>query len=184
MTWRMAALAAWAAAALLALSAAAARAPVSYYVSSARGADGNAGTSPDAPWASLSRAAAVAAGLRSGDSILLRRGDVWTGPAWFLGGMRGSAAVPVTLGSYADAGAGPDRPLIARAAGAAAGPTVTVDNSSGVVLSGLEIAGGENGVAFTFDVVGGAATSYDRCCAARCGGARGLSPPPPRAASS
>ena len=38
----------------------------------------------------------------------------------------------------------------------AAGPTLTINNSSGVVVAGLEIAGGENGVVFTFDIIGGA----------------------------
>ena len=141
-----------------------------FYVSSSRGSDDNDGLSPASPWRTLERAAAAAAPrLGPGSSLLLRQGDAWSvGTADFLTGMRGTAEAPVTIGSYDDGSSGPERPLISRPAGAAAGPTLTIDNSSGVVVRSLEIAGGENGVAFTFDTVGGAPAVYDSIVVSDC----------------
>ena len=119
-----------------------------YYVS-ASGDDGASGTSPSAAWATLTRAAAASPSLGPGGAILLRRGDTWTlSTAWFLTGLRGSASSPITIGAYGPAA---QRPRLARTP-PAAGPTMTVDNSSGVAVIGIEVVGGENGVAFTHDV--------------------------------
>src|SRR5579863_4766318 len=46
-----------------------------YYVSSSAGSDANSGTSLSAPWKTLAKV--NAATLQPGDSVLLRRGDVW-----------------------------------------------------------------------------------------------------------
>jgi len=132
--------------------------------------DGNDGRSPASPWRTLQRAAAAAPGLAAGSALLLRGGDEWVlDSAWFLTGMAGTAAAPVTIGAYYDVGAGPDRPLLARNASVpAAGPTLTIDNSTGVVVSSLAVRGGENGVAFTFDVRDGAPTTYDSLTVTDC----------------
>lgn len=132
-------------------------APTSFFLSSSRGDDSSAGTSASAPWRTLARAEAVAPTL-DGASLLLRRGDTWElRTAWFLTGMQG-----VIISEYADAGSDEvRRPRITRAADARAGPTLTINNSSGVVVSGLEIVGGETGVAFTFDTRGGVPTTYE-----------------------
>ena len=146
-----------------------------FYVSSSSGDDGNAGTSPSSAWATLQRASAAAASLGAGDALLLLRGDEWTlSTAWFLSGLSGSAAAPITLGAY---GAASQRPLLRRAAGAAAGPTLTIDNSSGVAVSGLAVLGGENGVCFTHDLRPGESESvYDALSVTDCAfaGVRGL----------
>ena len=126
-----------------------------YYVSSTKGSDSSTGLSPAAPWQSLQRVMRVT--LTAGDSVLLRNGDVFVeATVVFLTGMAGTRAAPVTISSYADGDSAADRPLLARPATSAAGPTLTINNSSGVVVAGLEIAGGENGVVFTFDIIGGA----------------------------
>ena len=145
-----------------------------YYVSSSMGSDANAGTSPSAPWATLQRAAAAAAALQPGGSLLLLRGDTWTlSTAWFLSGLTGSVDSPITIGSY---GASAERPLLQRTA-PAAGPTLTLDNSSGIIVTGLAILGGENGVCFTHDLRSGEATSvYNGLSVTDCSfsGIRGL----------
>jgi hypothetical protein len=51
--------------------------PVTYYVDAGRGQNSNPGTSPDAPWRTLSRLTAV--DLRGGDAIRLRGGESDTG---------------------------------------------------------------------------------------------------------
>ena len=146
-----------------------------FYISSSSGSDGNSGTSPSSAWATLQRASAAAPLLRPGDSLLLLRGDEWTLPtAWFLTGLVGSAAAPITVGAY---GAAWQRPLLRRAAGAAAGPTLTIDNSSGVAVAGLAVLGGENGVVFTHDLRPGESESvFDALSVTDCAfsGVRGL----------
>ena len=113
------------------------------YVSSSQGSDANAGTSPAAAVQTLERASAMANGALHDTSLLLLSGDTFPlSTAWFLTGLRN-----VTISSYGTLQA---RPRLTRAA-PAAGPTITIDNSSSIALQGLEVEGGENGVAFTFD---------------------------------
>ncbi len=73
-----------------------------YYVSTA-GSDSNAGTSPEAAWATLRRV--NAAPLLPGDKVLLRRGDQWRGS---LRPKSGHEGAPITYGAY---GTGP-KPVI------------------------------------------------------------------------
>lgn len=142
---------------------AAAAAPATFYVSSALGSDANSGLSPSAPWQTLERAAAAAPLLTAGSSLLLRAGDEWVlSTAWFLDGLAGTAAAPITISSFASASS-VDRPRIVRNTSTpAAGPTITCNGCAGIVFAGLEVVGGENGIAFTNDVgAGGGRTVYD-----------------------
>jgi hypothetical protein len=143
----------------------------SFYISSSNPAasDSNPGTSPSAPWKTLARASQSASVLSPGSSLLLRGGDVFTlssaiDGGWTITGLRGGSfsdpSTLITIGAYFDSGSMPDRPLIYRPA-PAAGPAVRIDNSSGVVVQGLEVAGGETGVAYTWDTVNGNPTTYD-----------------------
>ena len=132
----------------------AATAAANVFVSSSAGNDSNSGATPAAPLKTLPRAAALirAQGLPPGAGLYLLRGDVFPLPtALFLTGLLGTPDSPVTVGGY-----GPlaRRPVLSRLPGQAAGPTLTIDNSSHVAVTGLEVRGGENGVAFTFDVLG------------------------------
>jgi hypothetical protein len=129
--------------------------PTTFYISFSKGSDSHDGLTPSTPWQSLERAASTAATLTPGSSLLLRRGDEWQlTTAWFLTGLLGSPTASITIGDYAD-DASVSRPRIFRPIGSAAGPTLTIDNSSGVSINGLEIVGGEIGIAFTFDIKNG-----------------------------
>ena len=137
-----------------------------FYISSSNPAasDGNPGTSPSLPWRTLEAAVKVAPTLSGGDQILLRGGDTFNQTsAWYLEGMRGSASQPVRIGAYFDDGSTVDRPRILRVDATPAGPTLTIADSSGVEVTGLEIVGGENGIAFSFSPPPGAPSpvAYD-----------------------
>jgi hypothetical protein len=75
-----------------------------YFVDSAAGNDGNAGTSAASPWKSLSKATAQT--YFAGDQLLLKRGSVWNEPLKLKG--RAEAGRVIELGTY---GQGP-RPQI------------------------------------------------------------------------
>lgn len=75
------------------------------YVDAEKGRDSNPGTSPDRAWKTLRRA--TARQLAPGDTLLLRRGCVWTEPLRLAGS--GTPAKPITIGAY---GQGP-RPRLA-----------------------------------------------------------------------
>jgi hypothetical protein len=133
----------------------------SVFVSSSTGDDGNSGDAPTSAWRSLERVSAAAPALGAGSSINLLAGDVWTiDTAWFVTDMAGTASAPIILRAY---GASSRRPAIVRNASVpAAGPTITINNSSGIVVAGLEVRGGENGLVFTNDVRSGeAASTFD-----------------------
>jgi hypothetical protein len=83
-----------------------------YYVSASTGADTNAGTSPSAPWASLSKANSVLSTLNPGDEILFKAGDTWTASSSnveFKFGdttahaATGSASKPIIISTYGTA---------------------------------------------------------------------------------
>ena len=82
-----------------ACSAPATAAATAYYVS-ADGRDTNSGTSPQSAWQTLERVNAAA--LRAGDSVSLRRGDVFSGG--LLVSQSGTSRLRITLNSY---GSGP-----------------------------------------------------------------------------
>ena len=81
------------------------------YVSSSRGSDANSGLSASAPVKSLARAASLVRN-RSGDQMLLRRGDTWR----------------ETLGMWTKSGRSHDEPLVIGAYGAGERPTLATGN--------------------------------------------------------
>lgn len=67
-----------------------------YYVSSSAGSDLNSGTSSAASWKTLAKANAQV--LQPGDSVLLRRGDVWNES--LVPSASGTQANPITFDAY------------------------------------------------------------------------------------
>lgn len=83
--------------------------PVTYYVSQSTGSDANTGTSEAAAWQTLAKITGLASGfLRPGDTVLLKRGDIWREQLTWPAGNLGTASQRITLGAY---GAG-ERPWI------------------------------------------------------------------------
>lgn len=81
----------------------------SYYVSNSSGNDSNAGTSSSAPWKTLAKVSAKV--FAAGDTIYLKRGDVWTGETLYARG--GGQSARITVSPY---GTG-DRPMISPGTG-------------------------------------------------------------------
>lgn len=134
--------------------------PITYYISSSTGSDANDGLAPDSAWKSLSKVEPVSSQLEPGSSVLLRAGDDFViSESWFLTGMSASEASPISI-SYFGSG---DRPRVGRSSAVpAGGPTLTINNSSGIVITGISFVGGENGVAFTHAVRSGeSGSTYD-----------------------
>ncbi|TYP74868.1 DUF7594 domain-containing protein [Paenibacillus methanolicus] len=73
-----------------------AAAGTTYYVDSAAGNDGNAGTSEGAAWKSLSKVNGTTFG--PGDRILFKSGGSWTGQLWPKGS--GAAGSPIVIDKY------------------------------------------------------------------------------------
>ncbi len=71
-----------------------------YYVDSSEGSDANSGTTSDAAWRTLAKAARVP--LEPGDSILLRRGGNWVGSLRLS--HSGTVGAPIVVSAY---GTGP-----------------------------------------------------------------------------
>ncbi|GEM_PF-1283377 len=80
-----------------------------YYVSSSTGSDSNAGTSPTAPWQTLSKANSILSSLHPGDELLFKSGDTWTAsasnPEFKFGDTAAHAAVgtsskPILISTY------------------------------------------------------------------------------------
>jgi hypothetical protein len=67
-----------------------------YYVSSSAGSDSNSGTSASAAWQTIAKVNAQA--LQAGDSVLLKRGDVWNES--LAPGGSGVAGNPITFDAY------------------------------------------------------------------------------------
>ncbi len=84
---------------LLAVILAAPASAAVYYADRVNGSDLASGRSPDQPWQTLARAAAQQ--LQPGDSLLLKRGDVWNEP--LILASSGAPLAPVTIGAYGDA---------------------------------------------------------------------------------
>lgn len=130
-------------------------ASLNIYVSSSTGSDSNSGLTPATPVSTLAHASSLLTPPTGSDGIYLLRGDTWElTQAWFLTGMTG-----LEISSY---GSLLQRPRLTRPqfpSSSRAGPTLTIDNSSSVHVEGVEIEGGENGIAFTFDHTTGAGVS-------------------------
>src|SRR5579863_76439 len=67
-----------------------------YYVSSSAGSDANSGTSSSAPWKTLAKVNGQA--LQPGDSVLLRRGDIWNES--LVPPSSGTSGSPITFDAY------------------------------------------------------------------------------------
>ncbi len=104
---------------------------VTYYVSTT-GDDNAAGTSPSAAWRTLARASKQR--FQPGERLLLKGGDRFTGELAFRPGQGGSAAKPVTVGSY-----GGGQAVIQ--VKAAAAPAVSVYDTAGVEIADLVVIG-------------------------------------------
>ena len=118
------------------------------FVSSSRGSDANSGASPQQAWATLEHAASASVGLR-GARVLLRQGDTFVLPAPGATGVAFGLLVDVTVGAYADGG-DVARPRIIRTASPASGATLVFSDSTGVLVTGIEVVGGQFGVVFEF----------------------------------
>jgi hypothetical protein len=106
-----------------------------YYVDSAAGSDGNAGTSPAAAWQSLAKANATT--LQPGGALCFKAGGSWTGQLAPKGS--GSAAAPIVIDQY---GTGA-RPRIAGGAGVL--ETVLLLNVQYVEVNHLEVTNNQGG---------------------------------------
>ncbi|WP_430810881.1 MULTISPECIES: T9SS type A sorting domain-containing protein [unclassified Carboxylicivirga] len=107
--------------------------PQKYYVSSSSGNDTNAGTSPEAPWASLARASDQL--LNPGDSVLFKSGDTFIGQLQIS--RSGTKDMPLYFGKYGEG----DLPVLdgALAEGGAHLATVAITNHDNIELAFLEI---------------------------------------------
>ncbi len=83
-------------------------AAVTYYVSSSAGDDGNAGTSPAAPFRSIAKVNSLA--LQPGDAVRFLCGDVWRGEMLRIT-RSGSLTGTLTFGSYPDPACA-DKPIL------------------------------------------------------------------------
>jgi len=136
-------------------------APQTYYVSNSEGNDANNGLSSAAPWKSLSKVSSVT--FNPGDSILLMRGDTWTGETLYLHGS-GTSSNWISLAAY---GSG-ERPIISpyispetipapdplNAANNGLLYAIKLSNTAGWKISGLEIANSRSGIVYVNDAPG------------------------------
>lgn len=102
-----------------------------YYVSSSAGDDRNTGLTESAPLKTLARASQIEFG--PGDSLLLKKGDLWEGESLLPKGS-GTKEKPIVISGY---GAGTRRPHIRPGYSALYG--IRIVNAAGYVLSGIEI---------------------------------------------
>lgn len=93
-----------------ALASQSAAAQTRFHVDASAGSDSNDGLAPDRAWKNLAKV--NEAQLKSGDSILLRRGETWTGPVVLK--WSGRPGRPITIAAY---GTGPDPTLSGGRAG-------------------------------------------------------------------
>lgn len=131
---------------------------LTFYVSSSSGNDGADGISPTSPWQTLTYAAtAINNGQAPNATLLLLCGDTFLlqTSAFFHNVTDG-----FTLSSYC-LSASQRRPVLLRPSNSAAGPTLTFDESTDITVRGLEIRGGEVGVAFTFCAGGQGQSEYE-----------------------
>lgn len=135
--------------------------PQIYYVSSSEGNDANSGLSSTAPWKSLSKISS--ASFDPGDSILLKRGDTWSGETLYLNG-NGSSSDWIKLSAY---GSG-ERPIISPYTSPDAIPApdplnaanngllyaIKLSNTAGWKILGVEIANSRSGIVYVNDAPG------------------------------
>lgn len=117
-----------------------------YYVSMTDGSDSNDGLSPKSPWKTLGKASSIT--FQPGDTILLKRGDMWTGEAFYPKG-EGTSANWITVSAY---GKG-DYPKIAPGNDPSTGTyfqwaVYLREGNAGWRFQGIEIANAMNGIVY------------------------------------
>lgn len=100
-----------------------------YYVDPSNGSDDNDGKSENSAWATLWAHSDF--DFEPGDSILLKRGEAFTGT--FFPASEGTSAAPITIGAYGDESDGAPLMLSFKHQ-----PTIFLLNISGWVVDGLE----------------------------------------------
>jgi hypothetical protein len=125
-----------------------AAANTTYYVSS-QGNDSNAGTSPATAWQTIAHVNAVS--FRPGDQVLFQGGAAFAGSLVFDSADYGTAAAPISVGSYGTGSA---------TIKAGAGTGILVTDTSNFSVANLTLAGsgyasnGGDGLEFTSDLPG------------------------------
>lgn len=117
-----------------------------YYVSTS-GNDSNNGTSASTPWRTLQKVSQYA--YSGGNSILLKRGDSWTGETLYLHG-NGTAENAILVSAY---GSG-NKPVISANMGEAIA-SIKIVNNHGIRIAGLELTGGAFGIEVLNDATHG-----------------------------
>ncbi|WP_409340455.1 right-handed parallel beta-helix repeat-containing protein [Paenibacillus sp. MBLB4367] len=127
--------------------------PTTYYVSFTSGNDSNSGTSASTPWKTLGKVSSQT--FNAGDTILLKKGDNWTGETLYLNGI-GTNTNWITLSSYGTGGKPSITPYTsvanipaANAADLAANGllyAIYLHNAAGWKISGLEIGFSKSGI--------------------------------------
>jgi uncharacterized protein YjdB len=118
-----------------------------YYVSSSSGNDNYNGLSQtyngtNGPWSSLTKVSSIT--FNSGDRIFLKTGDTWISQTLALKGL-GTSSNPITLSTYGAAAKPIISPRITDSYG------VTIKNTGGWKILGLEIEKARAGIALQFD---------------------------------
>lgn len=103
-----------------------------YYVSST-GNDSNDGLTVDTPIKTIAKANTIK--LKAGDSLLFKRGDIFTGNLSYAN-LEATKENPITIASYGD---GDVKPLLTNGKDKPATIVVSILNSSGVVVRDLSI---------------------------------------------
>ncbi|NOX17129.1 MAG: T9SS type A sorting domain-containing protein [Chlorobi bacterium] len=79
-----------------------------FYVDAANGNDASDGLSVDSPWKTVSKLNDNIAQLSPGDSVLFKRGGVWTGERIYVEEISGTSFAPILFGAYGEG----DAPII------------------------------------------------------------------------
>lgn len=145
----------------LAVGAPASAAATTYYVSSSGGSDANDGLSPSTAWKTLTKVSAQT--FAAGDSILLKRGDTWTGETLEPHGS-GTSTNWITLSGYGTGARPAITPYSSVAAIPAGNPTdlaangllyaIYLHNVAGWKIVGLEIGFSKSGIVHVNDAAG------------------------------
>ncbi|MCD9022485.1 right-handed parallel beta-helix repeat-containing protein [Cohnella silvisoli] len=135
--------------------------PTTYYVSFSAGSDSNNGTSANTPWKTLGKVSTQT--FNAGDTILLKKGDTWTGETLYLNG-NGTNTNWITLSSYGTGNKPKITPYTSVANIPAANPTnlaangllyaIYLHNSAGWKITGLEIGFSKSGIVNVNDTSG------------------------------
>lgn len=124
-----------------------------YYFSSTDGDDTNDGLSPEKPFKSLKKAEELS--LKAGDSLLLKRGDIWYGSVT-LELDNGSKENPIVISAYGDESE--ERPSLRYYTGRViTGVTenvLIIRNANGVEISDIMVGYGNSGIRFEYDTLG------------------------------